>query len=211
MLEAVQGEGGVVPASTDYLQAVRRLCDEREALLILDEVQCGLGRTGKWFGFEYAGIEPDIVTMAKALGNGMPIGACWARADVASAFAPGDHATTFGGQPLAARAALATLAVMEREHVPERAARAGTRLAESLQKIDGVADVRGAGLLIAAELVPGLDAKVVAQRCLDAGLVLNAVTASALRLAPPLLVTDAEIDEAAAIIATACAAESGRA
>src|SRR4029079_13783638 len=122
---------------------VRRLCDEREALLIIDEVQCGLGRTGRWFGFEHAGIKPDIVTMAKALGNGMPIGACWARAGVASAFAPGDHATTFGGQPLAARAALATLAVMERERIPERAARAGTRLTESLQKIEGVADVRG--------------------------------------------------------------------
>jgi acetylornithine/N-succinyldiaminopimelate aminotransferase len=210
MLEAVQGEGGVVPASTEYLQAVRRLCDEREALLILDEVQCGLGRTGRWFGFEHADIKPDIVTMAKALGNGMPIGACWARADVASAFAPGDHATTFGGQPLAARAALATLAVMEREQIPERAAHAGTRLTESLQKIDGVADVRGAGLLIAAELAPGIDAKAVAQRCLDSGLVLNAVTASALRLAPPLLVTDAEIDEAAGIIAAAIANESGR-
>jgi predicted acetylornithine/succinylornithine family transaminase len=211
MLEAVQGEGGVVPASTEYLQAVRRLCDEREALLILDEVQCGLGRTGRWFGFEHADIKPDIVTMAKALGNGMPIGACWARADVASAFAPGDHATTFGGQPLAARAALATLAVMERERIPERTARAGTRLTERLQKIDGVADVRGAGLLIAAELAPGIDAKAVAQRCLDSGLVLNAVTASALRLAPPLLVTDAEIEEAAAIIATAIANESGKA
>ena len=211
MLEAVQGEGGVVPASTEYLRGVRRLCDEREALLILDEVQCGLGRTGRWFGFEHAGITPDIVTMAKALGNGMPIGACWARADVASAFAPGDHATTFGGQPLAARAALATLQVMEREQVPDRAARAGTRLAESLQKIDGVADVRGAGLLLAAELAPGLDAKAVAQGCLDAGLVLNAVTSSALRLAPPLLVTDAEIDEAVAIIAAACAAEGGKA
>ena len=209
MLEAVQGEGGVVPASTEYLQAVRRLCDEREALLIVDEVQCGLGRTGKWFGFEHAGIKPDIVTMAKALGNGVPIGACWARADVAAAFAPGDHATTFGGQPLAARAALATLTVMEREQVPARAARAGTRLAESLQKVDGVAEVRGAGLLVAAELVPGLDAKAVAQRCLDAGLVLNAVTATALRLAPQLLVTDAEIEEAAAIIAAACATESG--
>ena len=211
MLEAVQGEGGVVPASTEYLQAVRRLCDEREALLIIDEVQCGLGRTGKWFGFEHAGIKPDIVTMAKALGNGMPIGACWARVDVASAFAPGDHATTFGGQPLAARAALATLAVMEREQVPQRAARAGTLLAESLQKVDGIADVRGAGLLIAAELVPGLDAKAVAQRCLDNGLIVNAVTASALRLAPPLLVSDDEIDEAAAIIAAACAAESEQA
>jgi acetylornithine/succinyldiaminopimelate/putrescine aminotransferase len=190
---------------------VRALCDEREALLVMDEVQTGLGRTGAWFGFQHSDVRPDVVTMAKALGNGVPIGACWARADVASAFRPGDHATTFGGQPLAARAALATLAVMERERIPERAARAGTRLTESLQKIDGVADVRGAGLLIAAELAPGLDAKAVAQRCLDAGLVLNAVTASALRLAPPLLVTDAEIDEAAAILATAIANESGRA
>ncbi len=204
MLEAVQGEGGVVPASPEYLRGVRRLCDEREALLILDEVQCGLGRTGAWFAFLHAGIEPDIVTMAKALGNGVPIGACWARAGVAAAFAPGDHATTFGGQPLAARAALATLTVMERENVPALAARAGARLTEALGKVDGVADVRGAGLLIAAELAPGLDAKVVAQRCLDAGLVLNAVTGSALRLAPPLLVTDEEIDEAVSLVAAAC-------
>jgi predicted acetylornithine/succinylornithine family transaminase len=211
MLEAVQGEGGVVPASPEYLRGVRELCDEREALLIVDEVQCGLGRTGKWFGFEHSGIRPDIVTMAKALGNGMPIGACWAKAEVAAAFAPGDHATTFGGQPLAARAALATLTVMEREQIPERAARAGTRLTERLEKIDGVADVRGAGLLIAAELAPGLDARAVSRRCLDAGLVLNAVTPSALRLAPSLLVTDTEIDEAAAIIAAACADESGKA
>jgi acetylornithine/N-succinyldiaminopimelate aminotransferase len=204
MLEAVQGEGGVVPASPEYLQGVRRLCDEREALLIIDEVQCGLGRTGTWFAFEHAGIKPDIVTMAKALGNGVPIGACWARAEVAAAFLPGDHATTFGGQPLAARAALATLEVMEREDVPARSARAGGRLSEGLQKVDGVADVRGAGLLIAAELAAGLDAKAVAQRCLDTGLVLNAVTASALRLAPSLLVTDGEIDKALAIVAAAC-------
>ena len=126
---------------------MRELCDEREALLIMDEVQTGLGRTGRWFGFEHSGVRPDVVTMAKALGNGVPIGACWARADVAAAFAPGDHATTFGGQPLAARAALAVLEVMERERVPERAARAGTRLVESLAKLDGVAEVRGAGLL----------------------------------------------------------------
>ena len=204
LLEAVQGEGGVVPASPEYLQGVRRLCNEREALLIVDEVQCGLGRTGKWFGFEHAGIAPDVVTMAKALGNGVPIGACWAKAEVAAAFAPGDHATTFGGQPLAARAALATLAVMERKDVPRRAARAGRLLSEGLQKVDGVADVRGEGLLIAAELAPGLDAKAVAQACLDRGLVLNAVTASALRLAPSLLVTDTEIDEAVAIVAAAC-------
>ncbi len=207
MLEAVQGEGGVVPASPEYLQGVRRLCDEHEALLVVDEVQCGLGRTGRWFAFEHAQIKADIVTMAKALGNGVPIGACWARADVAAAFAPGDHATTFGGQPLAARAALATLMVMEREQIPQRAAHAGARLCEGLQKVDGVADVRGAGLLIAAELAPGLNARAVAQRCLDSGLVLNAVTVSALRLAPSLLVTDAEIDDAVAIIAAACVSE----
>ena len=200
LLEPVQGEGGVVPASVEYLRGVRTLCDEREALLIVDEVQTGLGRTGRWFGFEHAGVEPDIVTMAKALGNGVPIGACWARAGVAAAFDPGDHATTFGGQPLAARAAAAVLEVMVRERVPERAERAGLRLSEALGKVDGVAEVRGVGLLIAAELAPSLDAKVVAEQCLAAGLVVNAVTPTALRLAPPLLVSDAEIDAAAAIL-----------
>jgi predicted acetylornithine/succinylornithine family transaminase len=201
MLEAVQGEGGVNPASTEYLRAVRQLCDEREALLIVDEVQTGLGRTGKWFAFEHAGVQPDIVTMAKALGNGVPIGACWARAEVASAFAPGDHATTFGGQPLAARAALAVLAIMRRENIPERAARAGARLAEGLAKVDGVTDVRGEGLLLAAELADGRDAKDAAQSCLEHGLIVNAVTPTALRFAPSLLVTDQEIDEAIAIVA----------
>jgi acetylornithine/succinyldiaminopimelate/putrescine aminotransferase len=191
----------VNPASTEYLRAVRQLCDEREALLIVDEVQTGLGRTGKWFAFEHAGVRPDIVTMAKALGNGVPIGACWARAEVASAFAAGDHATTFGGQPLAARAALAVLTIMRRENIPERSARAGARLVEGLAKLDGITDVRGEGLLLAAELADGRDAKVVAQACLDHGLVVNAVTPTALRFAPSLLVTDDEIDEAVAIVA----------
>ncbi len=203
LLEPVQGEGGVNPASAEYLHGVRRLCDEREALLIMDEVQTGLGRTGRWFGFEHSGVRPDVVTMAKALGNGVPIGACWAQADVAAAFAPGDHATTFGGQPLAARAALAVLEIMERERVPERAVRAGSRLVEALGKLDGVAEVRGAGLLIAAELAPGHDAREVAQKCLDLGLVVNAVTPSALRFAPPLLVSDSEIDLAVARVAEA--------
>jgi acetylornithine/N-succinyldiaminopimelate aminotransferase len=200
LLEAVQGEGGVNVAPVEYLQAVRRLCDEREALLIFDEVQAGLGRTGRWFGFEHSGVRPDIVTMAKALGNGVPIGACWARHDVATAFAPGDHATTFGGQPLAARAALAVLDVMQAESVPERAAKAGERLASALEGLPHVVAVRGLGLLLAAELVTGIDAKDVAARCLDAGLVVNAVTPSALRFAPPLLVTDDEIDEAVRIV-----------
>jgi predicted acetylornithine/succinylornithine family transaminase len=201
MLEAVQGEGGVQPAPPGYLEAVRRLCDEREALLIVDEVQTGLGRTGRWFGFEHGGdVRPDVVTMAKALGNGVPIGACWARTEVAQAFRAGDHATTFGGQPLAARAALAVLDVMEREDVPKRAVTAGKRLAGALGALPGVVDVRGAGLLVAVELAPGTNAVDVANRCLDAGLVVNAVTPTALRLAPPLLVTDDEIDAAVAVL-----------
>jgi acetylornithine/N-succinyldiaminopimelate aminotransferase len=205
LLEAVQGEGGVQPAPHGYLEAVRRLCDEREVLLVVDEVQTGLGRTGRWFAFQESGIEPDMVTMAKALGNGMPIGACWARPQVADAFRPGDHATTFGGQPLAARAALATLEVMEAEDVPARAAAAGKRLTDALAALPGVAAVRGAGLLVAAELAAGLDAKAVADECLARGLVVNAVTTTALRLAPPLLVSDAEIAEAAALLGTVLA------
>jgi acetylornithine/N-succinyldiaminopimelate aminotransferase len=200
MLEPVQGEGGVLPAPPGYLEAVRTLCDEREVLLIVDEVQTGLGRTGRWFGFEHAeGVRPDIVTLAKALGNGMPIGACWARDDVAAAFSPGDHATTFGGQPLAARAALAVLDVMVTEDVPARAARAGARLGELLAAVPGVVGVRGRGLLLAAELGDGLDAKQVATACLTAGLVVNAVTPTAIRFAPSLLVTDDELDAAVAI------------
>jgi predicted acetylornithine/succinylornithine family transaminase len=201
MLEAVQGEGGVQPAPAGYLEAVRRLCDEREALLIIDEVQTGLGRTGRWFGFEHGGdVRPDVVTMAKALGNGLPIGACWARTDVADAFRPGDHATTFGGQPLAARCALTVLDVMEREDVPRRATEAGVRLTKALLAVPGITAVRGAGLLLALELEPGIDAVAAARSCLDHGLVVNAVTPTALRLAPSLLVSEAELDAAVAII-----------
>jgi acetylornithine/N-succinyldiaminopimelate aminotransferase len=200
MLEPVQAEGGVIPAPDGYLRAVRELCTEREALLIVDEVQTGLGRTGRWFGFQHAGIEPDVVTLAKALGNGVPIGACWARADVAEALRPGDHATTFGGQPLAAGAAVAVLDVMEAADVPARAHHAGARLEAALRELPGVVAVRGLGLLMAAELAPGLSAGAVTQRCLDHGLVVNAVTPTALRLTPSLLVSDDEIDAAVAIV-----------
>jgi acetylornithine/N-succinyldiaminopimelate aminotransferase len=200
LLEPIQGEGGVRPAPPAYLQGVRRLCDERGALLMVDEVQTGLGRTGAWFGFQHAGVEPDVVTMAKALGNGVPIGACWAREDVAGTFEPGDHASTFGGQPLAAAAARATLAVMEAEDAPARARRAGARLTELLTALPGVSEVRGLGLLLAAELAGG-DAKAVQAECLRRGLVLNAVTPTALRFAPSLLVTDDELDEAVSIVA----------
>ena len=199
LLEPVQGEGGVNPASAEYFRGVRRLCDERGVLFMVDEVQTGLGRTGRWFGVHHLGVEPDVVTMAKALGNGVPIGACWARPEVAAVFQPGDHATTYGGQPLATAAARAVLATMEAEDAPGRAAKVGERLAGRLAALPGVAGVRGRGLLLAVEL-DGLDARAVNAALLDAGVVANAVTASALRLAPSLLIDDDQIDEAVAAL-----------
>jgi predicted acetylornithine/succinylornithine family transaminase len=200
LLEPVQGEGGVNPGGTEYFRAVRQLCDERGALLMVDEVQTGLGRTGEWFGFQHYGIRPDVVTMAKALGNGVPIGACWAGDEVAAAFEPGDHATTFGGQPLATAAARAVLAVMEAEDVPARARAAGAYLTTALQRLPGVTAVRGLGLLVAVELAGEKRAGPVAAAALDAGLVVNAVTPSALRLAPSLLVSEDDMDRAVAIL-----------
>ncbi len=207
LLEAVQGEGGVNPASTHYLQSVRALCDDRGILLAFDEVQTGLGRTGRWFAHQHAGVRPDVVTMAKALGNGVPIGACWARAEVAASFEPGDHATTYGGNPLVSAAARAVLHVMEREDVCGRAERAGERFAEALASLPGVAGVRGLGLLLAVELA-GIDARVVASTLLARGVVVNAVTPTALRLAPSLLISDDEIDLAVGAIAEVLAEEA---
>ncbi|MEZ5137957.1 MAG: acetylornithine transaminase [Acidimicrobiales bacterium] len=203
LLEPVQGEGGVNPATPEYVAGVRQLCDERGVLFMVDEVQTGLGRTGAWFGHQHFDVVPDVVTMAKALGNGVPIGACWAKAEVAAAFEPGDHATTYGGQPLATAAAAAVLAVMEAEDVPSRARRAGQALAEGLGGHPHVAVVRGLGLLLAVELEAGIDARAVAADLLTHGVVVNAVTPTALRLAPSLLITDDEIDEAVAEIGAA--------
>ena len=201
MLEPIQGEGGVNPATAAYFEGVRRLCDEHGLLFIVDEIQTGLGRTGEWFGFQHFGVEPDVVMMAKALGNGMPIGACWARRDVAAAFSAGDHGTTYGGQPLAASAARATLAILERENAPQLAEHAGAYLRQCLIGLPGVTEVRGLGLLLAAQLAEGFDAKVVVADALRAGLVLNAVSPTSIRFAPPLIVTGAEIDEAVDILA----------
>ena len=134
LVEPILGEAGVVVPSSDYLVGLRQLCTDRNILLMVDEVQTGLGRTGRWFGFQHLGIEPDVVTMAKALGNGMPVGACWARAEVAAAFVPGDHGSTFGGQPLAMAAARATLAVMEAEDVPARARAPGPGCEAGLER-----------------------------------------------------------------------------
>lgn len=205
LLEPIQGEGGVYPATADYFEGVRRLCDERGLLMIVDEIQTGLGRTGEWFGFQHFGVEPDVVTMAKALGNGMPIGACWAKREVAAAFQPGDHGTTYGGQPLAASAARATLAIMERENAPQLAERAGAQFRDLLETLEGVVEVRGLGLLLAAQLAEGLDAKAVAADLLQNGLIVNAVSPTALRFAPPLIVSETEIAQAVDLLSAVLA------
>jgi len=200
LLEPVQGEGGVIPATTSYMTAVRRLCTERGLLLMMDEVQTGFARTGKWFGFEHFGITPDVVTLAKGMGNGMPIGALWARRDVAGVFAPGDHGSTFSGTALATSAVLATIAEMQRIDAPARALEQGARLRAGLESIPSVDSVRGFGLLLGAQLVDGVDAKAMQVKLLEAGLVTNAVTPTALRFAPPLNVSTEHLDEALSIL-----------
>ena len=202
LVEPIQGEAGVVVPSSDYLGGLRELCTERNILLMVDEVQTGLGRTGRWFAFQHLGIDPDVVTVAKALGNGMPVGACWARSEVAAAFHPGDHGSTFGGQPLALSAARATLAVMEAEDVPTRALLAGARLRTGLSDVAGVTSVRGEGLLLAAVLDQPC-AQDLCRSLLEAGLVTNAPRPDVLRFAPSLLVDEATIDRAVALVDTA--------
>ncbi len=200
LLEPIQGEGGVIPASTDYLRAVRELCTQRGILLIMDEVQTGFARTGRWFGFEHAGIRPDAVTLAKGMGNGMPVGALWARHEIASVFVPGDHGSTFSGTAIATAAVLATIGEMERIDAPARAVAQGARLTRGLEAMSKVASVRGSGLLLGAQLVDGVDAKELQAALLAGGLVTNAVTPTTLRFAPPLNVTDEHVDEALSIL-----------
>jgi acetylornithine aminotransferase/acetylornithine/N-succinyldiaminopimelate aminotransferase len=195
MLETIQGEGGVVPLSTEYLQAVRKLCDSRQALLIIDDVQAGIGRTGSWFSWQQLGIEPDIATVAKALANGLPIGACLATEEVASAFSPGDHATTFGGGPVVCAAALAVLDEIEENELLSNCRHRSDQLSSALSLINGVKDVRGRGLLLAAVLHDDRSAAVAAA-ALEEGLIVNAVRPNAIRFAPPLSISEEEIDEA---------------
>lgn len=207
-LEPIMAEGGVIVPPEGYLAEVRALCDEQGLLMMLDEVQTGLGRTGKWFAHQHdsgtgADWQPDVVTMAKALGNGMPIGACWAKAEVAAAFRPGEHATTFGGQPLATAAARAVLATMEEMDAPAVAEQMGAKLRAQLEAMEEVAQVRGRGLLLASELtaeaLAGRPAAEIASKCLEAGLVVNALTPTAIRWAPPFVITEDDIAEAVGI------------
>ena len=204
ILEPIQAEGGVNDADDDYLRGVRRICDERGILLIFDEIQAGMARTGEWFGFQHSGVQPDVVTMAKGIANGMPVGAIWARDEVAEAFGPGDHGSTYAGQPLALSAARATLTELERIDAPALARSQGAALRAALDALPGVAHVRGRGLLLGAELTPealgGRTGGEVARACLDRGLVVNGVTPTALRLTPPFIITDEQIAEAIAII-----------
>ncbi len=204
LIEPVQGEGGVNVAPPGYLSAIREICDATGALMMLDEVQTGFGRTGRWFGFEHDDVKPDVVTMAKAMGNGMPVGACWARIDVAAVFEPGDHGSTFSGTAIATAAVNAVITEMRRLDAPALAARQGARLAAGLGALPAVSSVRGKGLLLAAELVGG-EAPTAYRKLLELGLVTNAVTPTALRFAPPLTVSDEEIDEAVELVAKALA------
>ena len=210
LLEPLQGEGGINPAEEGFLRDIRRLCDERGLLLVMDEVQTGLGRTGAWFGFHHAGIRADVVTVAKALGNGIPIGAVWATTEVAAAFGPGDHGSTFAGQPVAAAAAREVLRVMEEIDAPRLARERGVELTGLLEELPGISSVRGQGLLLGAELAPGVlaerTAPQVALACLDAGLVVNGITPTALRMAPPLTVSSAELVEGTEILGEVLAA-----
>lgn len=205
LLEPVQGEGGVNPADPDYLRGVRRICDERGILLMFDEVQTGFARTGEWFGFQHAGITPDVVALAKGIANGMPVGAIWARDEVAAAFGPGDHGSTFAGQALALAAARATIARYEELDAPALVRDREAAIRSRLSEVDGVDHVRGSGLLLGIELtseaLAGRTGPEIARACLDRGLVLNGITPTALRIAPPFVVTDEQIDEAVAIVA----------
>jgi acetylornithine/succinyldiaminopimelate/putrescine aminotransferase len=201
LLEPIQGEGGVIPAPGGYLKAVESLCKERGVLLIIDEVQTGMGRTGKWFGFEHSGISPDAVLMAKALGNGVPVGAIWVKKDVAKVLQPGDHGSTYSGTALVTSVVRAVIAEMKRINAPALAASVGAQFTEKLRAVPGVVGVRGAGLLLGIELAQGFDATKVYQACLAQGLVTNAVNASTIRMAPPLNVSAEHIEEAVAIFA----------
>ncbi|MFN4064445.1 MAG: aspartate aminotransferase family protein [Parazoarcus communis] len=198
LIEPVQGEGGIRVASTDYLRELRMLCDQQGWLLMLDEIQTGMGRTGAWFGYQHAGIVPDVITLAKALGNGFPIGACLARGAVADLFAPGQHGSTFGGNPLACRVACTVLDIMARDGLPMRAAVLGERLLAGLRKAlvahPGVRAVRGLGLMVGIEL--DQDCKALVGRALTEQRLLITVTRdTTIRLLPPLICNEVQIDE----------------
>ena len=205
-MEAIQGEGGVNAMHMEYLREVRALCDTRDWLLMIDEVQCGMGRTGKWFAHQWAGIQPDVMPLAKGLGSGVPVGAVVAGPKAAHIFAPGNHGSTFGGNPLAMRAGVETIRIMEEENLLANAATVGahlknalhTALAEQLEN-GGVKEIRGLGLMLGIDLAKPCGALV--QQAADQGLLISVTADTVVRLVPPLILTQAEADQVVAILA----------
>ena len=203
--EAIQGEGGVNPMHRDYLRDVRKLCDDNDWLLMIDEVQCGMGRTGKWFAHQWAGIVPDVMPLAKGLGSGVPIGAVVAGPKAANIFAPGNHGTTFGGNPLAMRAGVETIRIMEEEGLLANAAAMGARLKTALSRelaaeleSGDVKELRGMGLMLGIELAKPCSALV--GQCAQSGLLISVTADAVIRLVPPLIISAAEIDELVGIL-----------
>jgi acetylornithine/N-succinyldiaminopimelate aminotransferase len=195
--ETIQGEGGINPMRVDYLQQVRQLCDARDWLLMIDEVQCGMGRTGKWFAHQWAGIRPDVMPLAKGLGSGVPVGAIVAGPKAAAIFQPGNHGTTFGGNPLAMRAGVETIRIMEEDGLLENAANIGAHLkgalASELGALPGVKEIRGQGLMIGIEL--DRPCNVLTTRACEAGLLISVTADNVIRLLPPLIMNRSEADE----------------
>jgi acetylornithine/N-succinyldiaminopimelate aminotransferase len=198
VVEPVQGEGGIHVIDEDYLRTARRLCDERGVMLIFDEIQCGIARTGHLFAHERVGVRPDILTLAKGLGGGVPIGAFLTREEIAAVLSGGDHGTTFGGNPLACAAALATLRTVQEENLAGRAARLGERV---LARLRGFADttpliteVRGRGLMIGVEVSDAVDGPAVVDRMREKGVLANCTAGNVLRLLPPLIIEEGDLD-----------------
>jgi acetylornithine aminotransferase len=201
--ETIQGEGGVNPMRVEYLKQVRELCTQKDWLLMIDEVQCGMGRTGKWFAHQWAGIVPDVMPLAKGLGSGVPVGAVVAGPKAANIFQPGNHGTTFGGNPLAMRAGVETIRIMEEDGLLENAARVGAHLKAAFERelgeVRGVADIRGQGLMIGIELAKPCG--VLTQRACDNGLLISVTADNVIRIVPSLILTEAEADEIVAKLA----------
>ena len=203
MYEAVQGEGGIYMADVEYQRGVRQLCDEFDWMMICDEVQCGIGRTGPWFGFQHAGVVPDVATLAKGLAGGVPIGACLTAGKAAGLFQPGNHGSTFGGNQLATTAALTTLEVVEKEGLRDNAVRVGelirSGLTAALSSVVGVVEIRGSGLMLGIEL--DRPCGVLVQRGLDAGMLINVTADRVVRLLPPLNFSEDDANELVARLA----------
>ena len=202
MVEPIQGEGGINVATESFLKGLREICDKEKILLILDEVQCGLGRTGKLFAYQHYGIEPDIMTLAKPLGGGLPIGATLAKEGAASCFEPGDHASTFGGNPLVCASALAFLKVIEEENLVEKARQRGeyfkNKLEELKKNFPFIKEIRGKGIMIGVELK--FEGKDIVNKCREEGLLINCTSKNVLRFLPPLIIEENDIDQAVNIL-----------